>query len=232
MPKSIIIPNSAEPGYSGIMRNSKYADGQFEDRFPDITTLYELMQSRLHRNPDKPVLGYRKYNPVTKTYGEYEWISTQECIASIENFGSGLDLIYQKYVPNESGSAQQALGIYSINRPEWPLAEFAGFRSNKYSVALYDTLGAESVEYVVEHAEISVLVCSIDKIPKLLKLRDRIPTLKVIISMDSFADHAKNPIAQPFTVNSIRVLQEWAESKGIALFDISEVSDMGSATPT
>ncbi|KAJ2534449.1 medium-chain fatty acid-CoA ligase faa2, partial [Coemansia sp. RSA 1933] len=50
--------------------------------------------------------------------------------------------------------------------------------------------------------------------------------------MDSFAEHAKNPVAQPFTVNSIRVLQEWAEAKGVRLFDMEAVSEMGSATPT
>ncbi|KAJ1664459.1 medium-chain fatty acid-CoA ligase faa2 [Coemansia sp. RSA 1813] len=233
MSKSYIIPNSAEPGYSAIMRNKNYPDGTFEDKNANVTTLYELMQNRLRKYPNKPIIGYRKYNPVTKAHGEYEWIGTEECASAIDNFGSGLDLIYQKYVPSESGSsAQQAIGIYSINRPEWPLTEFAGFRSNKYSVALYDTLGADSVEYIIEHAGVSVLVCSIDKIPRLLKLKDRIPTLKVIISMDSFAEHAKNPVAQPFTVNSIRVLQEWAESKGVALFDMSEVIDMGIAMPT
>ncbi|KAJ2535039.1 medium-chain fatty acid-CoA ligase faa2, partial [Coemansia sp. RSA 1933] len=122
MSKSYIVPNSAEPGYSAIMRNKDFTDGKLKDKFPEVTTLYELMQNRLHRNLDKPPLGYRKYNPVTKTYGEYEWISSQDCATAIENFGSGLDLVYQKYVPDQGGSVQQALGIYSINRPEWPLA--------------------------------------------------------------------------------------------------------------
>ncbi|KAJ1989721.1 medium-chain fatty acid-CoA ligase faa2 [Coemansia sp. RSA 1358] len=231
MSKSYLVPNSAELGYSAIMRHKDYPDGTFKDTHEHITTLYELFQERVSHDTKGPLLGRRTYNPVTKVYGNYEWISAEEAAKRVDNFGSGLDLIYQKYVPNKSDS-QQALGIYSINRPEWPLAEFAGFRSNRYSVALYDTLGADSVKYIIEHAGVSAIVCSIDKIPRLLKLKDNIPTLKVIISMDSFNDHAKNPMALPFTVNSIRVLREWAESKGVALFDVDEVIDMGSVSPT
>ncbi|KAJ2388366.1 medium-chain fatty acid-CoA ligase faa2, partial [Coemansia sp. RSA 2603] len=125
-----------------------------------------------------------------------------------------------------------ALGLYSVNRAEWLLAEFGGFQSNKFSVALYDTLGAESIEYIVEHAHIAVIVCSLDKVPRLLRLRDRLPSLRVIISMDAFADHARHPATLPFTVNSIRVLQEWAAATDTVLMDMPQVVQLGQSTPT
>ncbi|KAJ1732301.1 medium-chain fatty acid-CoA ligase faa2 [Coemansia sp. Benny D160-2] len=238
MSRSYMVPNSAEAGYSAIMRNKDHPDGTFEDAHAGITTLYELMQHRLRNRADKKVLGYRRYNTATKTYGEYAWLGAEECAAAIEDVGSGLDQIYQKHVDAKESSTdtesngQQALGIYAINRPEWPLAEFAGFRSNKYSVALYDTLGAESVEYIIEHAGVGVVVCSIDKIPRLLQLKERMPTLKVVVSMDSFAEHARNPVAQPFTVSSIAVLQAWAASAGVALYDMAAVGELGRAART
>ncbi|KAJ2892146.1 medium-chain fatty acid-CoA ligase faa2, partial [Coemansia aciculifera] len=107
----------------------------------------------------------------------------------------------------------------------------AGFRSRRYSVALYDTLGAESVEFIMNHANVAVIVCSIDKIPKLLGLKDRLPELKVIISMDEFALHGKNPTSLPFTVNSVRVLHEWAKAAGVVLLDVPQVMGMGAANP-
>ncbi|KAJ2722549.1 medium-chain fatty acid-CoA ligase faa2 [Coemansia sp. Benny D115] len=243
--KSYLVPESAEMGYSPIMRRYEYKDGRFPDPLSNVTTLYELFRHRVAATPKSPFVGSRRFNPVTRKFGAYEWITAAQAGDVVDHFGSGLDLIYQQHVPPPStaateddpagaqpGQGQQALGIYSINRHEWLVAEFAGFRSNKFSVALYDTLGAESVEFIVNHADIAVIVCSIDKVPKLLKMRSRLPCLRVIVSMDSFADHGNNPAALPFTVNSIRVMREWAQAVDIVLLDIQQVIDMGRAGPT
>ncbi|KAJ2365060.1 medium-chain fatty acid-CoA ligase faa2 [Coemansia sp. RSA 2610] len=235
--KSHLVPDSAEPGYSAIMRHAKYPDGTFGDDLLQITTLYEMFQHVKEQRGGKPFIGTRQFDPVMRKFGDYEWMSAAEAAEMVDQFGSGLDQVYQKHAtasrdPNLPYAHQQALGIYSINRPEWLLAEFAGFRSSKYSVALYDTLGAESVEYIVEHAGVATIVCSIDKVPKLLKLKQRLPSLKAIVSMDAFDEHAKHPLALPFTVNSVRVLQDWAEAVGVALYDIAQVVEMGIAAPT
>ncbi|KAJ2833204.1 medium-chain fatty acid-CoA ligase faa2 [Coemansia furcata] len=232
--KSYMVPNSAQPGYSAIMRNGTFKDGKLVNDYDGITTLYELLQRCLRLYPDSPFIGTRKFDAVTRTFGEYEWTNTTEASKLIDDFGSGLDMVYEKYAPRDTAKEgdQEALGIYSINRGEWMLAEAAGFRSRRYSVALYDTLGAESVEFIMNHAEVPVIVCSIDKIPKLLRLKDRMPGLKVIISMDEFALHGKNPVSLPFTVNSVRVLHEWAESLGVVLLDGPQVLEMGAANPT
>ncbi|KAJ2740934.1 medium-chain fatty acid-CoA ligase faa2 [Coemansia sp. BCRC 34301] len=232
--RSYLVPSSAEPGYSAIMRNSRYKDRKLVNGYDGVTTLYELLQRCLRLYPDAPFIGTRRFDTVTRTFGEYEWVSTSEAGKLIDDFGSGLDLVYAKHAPKDSASEQdqEVLGIYSINRAEWLLAEAAGFRSRRYSVALYDTLGSESVEFIMNHAEVAVIVCSIDKIPKLLKLKDRMPGLKVIISMDDLALHGKNPVSLPFTVSSVRVLHEWAESVGVVLLDVPQVVEMGAANPT
>ncbi|KAJ1856929.1 medium-chain fatty acid-CoA ligase faa2 [Coemansia sp. RSA 1822] len=227
--KSYVVPGTSEPGYSGIIRHGEYKDGTFNDKHSEITTLYEMFQHVANKKGAKPFVGTRTFNAVTRKFGDYEWKSGEETVQMVEEFGSGIDHVYQKHV---GGEGQQALGIYSINRAEWQLAEFAGFRSNKYSVALYDTLGAESVEFIVQHARVAVIVCSIDKVPRLLQLKAKLPALQAIISMDAFAEHSNNPLALPFTVNSVRVLQEWAESQGVALYDVPQVVEMGRATPT
>ncbi|ORX67289.1 acetyl-CoA synthetase-like protein [Linderina pennispora] len=182
--------------------------------------------------PQRNFIGMRTFNVRTQAFGRYEWKTYAEGRELLDSFGSGLEHVFSKYVSTESARSAQALGIYATNRSEWMLAEFGGFRSRKYSVALYDTLGAESVEYILNHAEVSVVVCSIDKIPRLLRLKDKIPCLKAIVCMDTFATHARNPAAMPFTINSVRVLHEWAESKGVALLDVDQVTAMGRAEPT
>ncbi|KAJ2890136.1 medium-chain fatty acid-CoA ligase faa2, partial [Coemansia aciculifera] len=136
--RSYLVPNSTEPGYSAIMRNSAFKDGMTTDRYDGVATLYELIQRALRLYPDAPFIGTRKFDTMTRTFGEYEWVSTSEASKLIDDFGSGLDLVYAKYVPKGDATKedQEPLGIYSINRAEWLLAEAAGFRSRRYSVAL------------------------------------------------------------------------------------------------
>lgn len=59
------------------------------------------------------------------------------------------------------------IGIFSINRAEWILSDAACHHQGFVPVALYATLGANAVEFVVNHAEITVVLCdgkNIDKV--------------------------------------------------------------------
>ena len=53
-----------------------------------------------------------------------------------------------------------------------------------YSVALYPTLGPDTTEYIINHADLSCVVCSLPFVPILLKLAPRLPKLKLIVCMD------------------------------------------------
>lgn len=59
------------------------------------------------------------------------------------------------------------VGIFSINRAEWIISDAACHHQSFVPVALYATLGANAVEFVVNHAEITVVLCdgkNIDKV--------------------------------------------------------------------
>jgi len=60
-----------------------------------------------------------------------------------------------------------SLGIWSIGRPEWFISEMSCNYYNNISVPLYDTLGPDSVEYVINHAEVRVVSCSGESIEQL-----------------------------------------------------------------
>ena len=57
-----------------------------------------------------------------------------------------------------------------------------------YTVSLYDTLGPSATEYIANHASLSCIATSLPHIPTLLKLKPRLPSLKVIISLDPLDD--------------------------------------------
>ncbi len=51
------------------------------------------------------------------------------------------------------------LGLYMKNCPEWILADQAAFTIKAATVPLYDTLGPESVGYVINQTELATVVC-------------------------------------------------------------------------
>jgi long-subunit acyl-CoA synthetase (AMP-forming) len=105
-----------------------------------------------------------------------------------------------------------------INRPEWMIADLA---SNAYAftvVPLYDTLGPDAVEYILNHAEPPIIACSLDKVSILLQIADKCPHMKCILSMD--------PIT-PLNSAAFGVLKSWAAQARVALFSFAEVEQLG-----
>ncbi|OMJ17647.1 Long-chain-fatty-acid-CoA ligase 1, partial [Smittium culicis] len=102
-----------------------------------------------------------------------------------------------------------------------------------YSVALYDTLGSDSMEYILNHCEAPIVVCSLDKVPKILSNIQNLKYLQAIVCMDRLhpEDDDEYGLPYPFNVNSINVLLQWAKSKNVILFDMYQIERMGSKNP-
>jgi long-chain acyl-CoA synthetase len=62
-----------------------------------------------------------------------------------------------------------------------------------FTVSLYDTLGPDTTEYIINHADLTCVVASIDHVPTLLRVKPRCPSLKLIICLDPMYanDHPK-----------------------------------------
>ena len=48
-----------------------------------------------------------------------------------------------------------------MNRPEWQITDLACMAQALYSVSIYDTLGPDAAVYIINHAEIKCIVCSL-----------------------------------------------------------------------
>lgn len=81
--------------------------------------------------------------------------------------------------------ARENVALYSVNRPEWVIAEQACFMYNYCTVPLYDTLGTDAIEFILTQCECKVLFCSQDKVTTLLQLADKLPLLKTVVSFDA-----------------------------------------------
>jgi long-chain acyl-CoA synthetase len=100
-------------------------------------------------------------------------------------------LIYNGIVP------QDHVGIYSKNRVEWHVSSEACNKQSLVTISLYDTLGAESSEYIVNHAEIKCIFCSSETLKPLLDIAANCQFLKLVVCYDAITDEEdKKKISQ------------------------------------
>ena len=107
------------------------------------------------------------------------------------------------------------VSLFSINRPEWVIAEHACYVQSLVTVPLYDTLGPDAIEYIVNFTETGIIVCTFDKVKKLLDMAAKIPVVKQIVLMDG----------------EIGTFAEQASACNVKLFTFKEIEELGKANP-
>ncbi|OMJ12292.1 Long chain acyl-CoA synthetase 7, peroxisomal [Smittium culicis] len=230
--KSYAIPNTAKPGESHVLRHNSCKDSLELTIFPEVRTAHDMFWNSVKIASDKPFLGHRKYNSATKTYGEYVYQTYGQVATRVTNLGCGLVYINQQVQEQPNGGIKRnfPVAIYANNCPEWAITERAAFTQSLYTVSLYDTLGESSVEYIINHSEAPLIVCSIDKVAKLLRMSDDIPNIRNIVCTNSFdqvAEGSGSHMPSPYNTSAVSVLKQWAASKNINLYDINQVERIG-----
>ncbi|XP_005048837.1 PREDICTED: long-chain-fatty-acid--CoA ligase 5 [Ficedula albicollis] len=170
--------------------------------FEDAKTLYEVFQRGVSISGNDGCLGYRKPKQ------PYQWLTYKQVSDRTKYLGSGL--LQKGCQP----SSNQYIGIFAQNRPEWIISEYACYTYSMVAVPLYDTLGPEAIVYIVNKAEISVVICDTPaKAEVLLKNCEekKTPGLKIIVLMDLFD----------------KELQERGAKVGIEILSLQEVEELG-----
>ncbi|KAJ6262179.1 S-dihydroxybenzoyltransferase [Drechslerella dactyloides] len=222
-PHGVTIPGSARPGYSAIYRHYAVGDGPLiETLDPRIRTQHEAFESGCAINPDANCLGWREYDRATKTWGPFIWMSYGTVRQRRTDLGAGIVQLHrQAGLPTR----QAAIGLWTPNIPNWQLMDLAAMAYSNFTVSIYDTLGPSTTEYIINHGEISTVAATLNHIPTLLGLKDRLPSLKFIIAMDSI-DDGEQPGSRKKDL-----LDAWAREKGVEILSIEEVEALGQDNP-
>ncbi|OMJ19389.1 Fatty acyl-CoA synthetase A, partial [Smittium culicis] len=205
-------------------------------------TVYHIFTKSSEETPNNKFLGHRPYNRKTKTFMPYVFQTYSQVAERATNFGAGIIylrfIIFQRFCmcPETSFEVLKRnwpVAIYSLNRPEWTIADKGLNTQSLYSVALYDTLGSDSMEYILNHCEAPIVVCSLDKVPKILSNIHNLKYLQAIVCMDRLhpRDDDEYGLPYPFNVSSVNVLLQWAKSKNVILFDMYQIEKMGLENP-
>lgn len=139
------------------------------------------------------------------------------------NFGVGIVEINKQAGVMES---KYGVGLWCQNRPEWQLTDLACMSQSLYSVSIYDTLGPSATEYIINHASLPTIATSLPHIPTLLKLKPRLPTLKIIISLDPLDDGEREGYSKHALLNMM------AAELNVKIYSIDEVEAIGASFGT
>ncbi len=80
--------------------------------------------------------------------------------------------------------------IWSRNRPEATIADYAVMHARGVPVFIYPTVSAEQAAYIAGHCDASVAIVEREFLPRLMSIRDQLPKLRQAIVVDGGSDDA------------------------------------------
>ncbi|KAJ0744612.1 putative long-chain-fatty-acid--CoA ligase [Helianthus annuus] len=168
---------SAGPVYRCI-----YAKDGLMELPPGYDSPWDFFSESAKRNPKNPALGRRQI--IDGKAGGYSWLSYQDAYNSAIRIASA--------IRSRSVNPGDRCGIYGPNCPEWIISMEACNSNGITYVPLYDTLGANAVEFIINHAKISLVFVHDNKIPAILScLPNCSSNLKTIVSFGNISESQK-----------------------------------------
>ncbi|KAH3955364.1 hypothetical protein HBI56_014060 [Parastagonospora nodorum] len=222
-PYSVALPGTQKEGRSAIYRHFKFADKPLlASLVPEISTPHEAFESSVARYPRNKCLGHRPYDPVTKKWGAYEWEDFEAVAKRRKNFGVGLVHLHRQAGVT---APKYGIGLWCQNRPEWQITDLAAMSQGLYTVSIYDTLGPDTTEYIINHSELACVVAGMNHVTALLKLKPRLPSLKIIVVLDPLS-HGELP-----GESKGDILNSLAGELGVSIHYIRDVEALGEQQP-
>ncbi|XP_058069169.1 probable CoA ligase CCL6 [Magnolia sinica] len=198
-------PSIGNTPSAGPVYRSIYAKDGLMELPQGIQSPWEFFSRSVERNPKNPMLGRREITD--GKVGPYIWQTYQEVYDKAIQIGSAI----RGRGINPGGRC----GIYGSNCPEWIITMEACNCHGIYYVPLYDTLGANAVEFIINHAEVSIAFIQENKIEAMITCLPRCAAnLKTIVSFGKISSAQKKE----------------AEVAGVSCFSWDEFSLLGSET--
>jgi len=214
---SVVVPSSAFSRADGSERRGPIRRSVNENilgvtSLHGCMTLYETFRRSVKLHPSRPCFGERSIDS-SGVAGPFVFRSYSQCATAVRSLASGFtkENIVQM---NEDGL--KLLGIYMKNCSAWCIAEYACYSIGGATVPLYDTLGPDAVEFVINQTKLSACVCSSAELPILCKVASRCPSLHFLLLNTGVASVAEIQMSR---------------AVGLKLFTLNEIDTIGRAYP-
>lgn len=153
---SVEIDGPYREGEGKARRHLSRGKGDFLRTFKEgVETLHDAFENACREYSELDFLGLR-IKDERGVAGPYQFMKYKDVYERVCNIAAGLAALGVQDKDN--------IGLYSINRPEWVMAEYACYRLNLVTVPLYDTLGDEAIEHICNQTEMKLIVASKEKV--------------------------------------------------------------------
>lgn len=134
----------------------------------------EVLKNSYNEHPTRRSLGQRIVNK-DGTRGDYEYITYRELYPLVVQLGRSM----RKQFPwmERQGRA----GFFGKNCRDIQLFSLAMQSQDQISVPIYDTLGDDAVQYVIEHSGMTVIAVTEEKLPLLQKYLSKPGLIRAIV---------------------------------------------------
>ncbi|XXQ39474.1 AMP-dependent synthetase/ligase domain-containing protein [Plasmodiophora brassicae] len=221
-------PDTDPKEYTEMRRFLKYEKANMKyvnEGTPDeIRSLWQALAKTAARVPSNPAFGTRVFDDISN--GDFKWQTYQEALDQSVAVGRGL--------VSRGLVAGNNVGLFAANRAEWMITAFGVWSQRMRVVPIYSTLGPNAVEYIVNHAELTIIFVSKDNINEVLSIVDK-TQIKLLVQFDvnesaygnarDSIDEAHRAKAEKAGVNLIGLSDLIAEGQRRTDVDVVEPSD-------
>ncbi|KAK2192643.1 hypothetical protein NP493_27g05007 [Ridgeia piscesae] len=147
-------------------------DGQLvEYVYENVRTFYDGFKRGAQIAGNRNCLGWK---PSKKA--PYKWMTYNQVLERAEYIGSG---IINKGIEPKNSSR---IGLFCRNSPEYVITDLACATYSMVLVPLYDTLGPDTCTFIINQANIELVLCDErSRVMKLLRNKAETPNLKTVV---------------------------------------------------
>ena len=170
-----VFKTAPKPGESGILINPL---GETDKNIIDRYTEIDCIEYHKERRPNRNCLGTREYDPITNKYGKYKWKSWTQVYDLSTYFIYGVTKY--KLVPVTTvdddilgkNTKIRFMGFYCRTREEWMIADFGCQMDSITIITIYDTLGFDSLEYLLKQTGLVTILSETKNLDNILKMKE------------------------------------------------------------
>ena len=172
-----VFKTEKKTGETAILVHPDSIKGLTRKNFIDRYTQIDCVEYYKTKRPNSNCLGTREFNPNTKKYGKYIWKSWAQIYDLATFFLYGItkfNLCPEISIDDGNNKKMRFMGIYSRTKEEWIVGSFGCQMDTITIVTIYDTLGMNSIEYILTQTELIKILAESIKLEMILKLKEEI----------------------------------------------------------
>lgn len=195
---------------SGTPRRNTISIKKLVDTYDDHSfTLLDTFENSVKKFPNSKFIGWRPR--VNGQLQDYSFNSYSQVSTIVTKWAQAISLLID--CSAGSGEDRPKVGLFSCNKPQWLMGEYACYMNNLVTVPIYDIYSGSSIQYICEQTDMELCIaskkCSLTLLEHKKESGEGFEKLKSIIIMDPFSE-----------VDKISVL---AKEVGIRLISVEEM---------